>query len=61
MVNYYLNKNDNEKKIDSTPSNLGGVYGDAMLEVGFMCAKTEIKNNLLNISISSDKQLIKIT
>lgn len=59
MVNYYLNKNDNEKKIDSTPSNLGGVDGDAMLEVGFMCAKTERKGNLFNISISSDKQLIK--
>lgn len=59
MVNYYLNKNDKEKKIDGTPSNLDGVDGDGMLEVGFMCAKTERKGNILNISISSDKQLIK--
>ena len=59
-VNYYLNKNDYTKKIDGTPSNLGGVDGDVMIEIPFMCIKVwNPDTNSLRISISTDKNLVK--
>ena len=58
-VNYYLNKNDYTKKIDGTPSNLGGVDGDVMIEIPFMCIKVQRSSATLNISISTDKNLVK--
>ena len=60
QVNYYLNKNDYTKKIDGTPSNLGGVDGDVMIEIPFMCIKVwNPDTNSLRISISTDKNLVK--
>ena len=60
QVNYYLNKNDYTKKIDGTPSNLGGVDGDVMIEILFMCIKVWYPDtNSLRISISTDKNLVK--
>ncbi len=59
QVNYYLNKDDYTKKIDGTPSNLSGVDGDVMVEIPFICHKLSRSGNIFNISLSTDKNLIK--
>lgn len=59
QVNYYLNKDDYTKKIDGTPANLSGVDGDVMVEIPFICHKLVRTGNTFNISLSTDKNLIK--
>lgn len=59
VVNYYINEERWSEKLDGSPSNLTGIDGDVMNEVSFFCVRTWFSGTKFNISISTDKQLVK--
>lgn len=59
QVNYYLNPNNWNQKVDGTVADLTGADGDVMIEIPKFAYKIKTTGNTITVSVSTDDSVIE--